>query len=271
MEVLPIEEKSKFIDFGFKENKKYYWLASWFADALGYSSLSSLLPSIEKAKLACTQLGIPLDDNFIPTKLERTKDIKLTKFACFLIAYQADSRKSVVKRARTFFLNELEEISELLNNQNYLARFSQASELSKMNKILSRAARKAHVKDFQFFTNEGYLGLYNHTMSELREKRGIPTNKNMSEYIGVTELSANVFRIILTKERLNLLRNPSEAKAAREHWKISTQIRSLIKQNTGKYPEELPIYHNLNQLQKKLKKAQMELNKEVKTQAIGKN
>jgi len=270
MEVLPPQNKSQFIDFSFTEKDRYYWWASWFADVLGYSSLSSLKPSIDKAKLACMQMGISLDDNFKSTKQGRMKDIKLTKFACFLIAFQADSRKSVVRTARAFFLNELDEISTLLKNQNYLKRVSKANELSGMNKTLSSSARKAHVKDFQYFTNEGYLGMYNHTMSELKDKRSIPLNKQMSEYMGVTEITANIFRITLTKERLRLLRNPSEAKAAREHWKIGTQIRSLIKQNTGKYPEELPIYNNLKQLQRKLKKAQTELNKEIKTKVIGK-
>lgn len=270
MEVLPPKKKSTFIDFSFKEKKKYYWWASWFADVLGYASLASLMPSIDKAKLACMQLGISLDDNFVPAKLERKNDIKLTKFACFLIVYQADSRKPVVKKARTFFLNELEEISAILKDQHYFERVTERNELSSMNKILSSAARKAHVKDFQYFTNEGYLGLYNHTMSELKEKRGIPANKRMSDYVGVTELAANIFRITLTKERLKLLRNPSEAKAAREHWRIGTQVRSLIKQNTGKYPEELPVYHGLNQLQRKLKKAQLELNKAVTTKVIEK-
>ena len=268
MKELAHKEQSQFIDFGFKEKDKYYWLASWFAEVLTYASLSSLMPSIEKAKLACMELGVPVEDNFIPTKLKRTKDLKLTKFACFLIAYQADSRKSIVKRARTFFLNELDEISALLKDQNYLQRISELRGLSEMNKSLARAARKAHVKDFQYFTNEGYLGMYNHTMSELKEGRGISSNKKMSEYIGVTELSANIFRIILTKERLKLLRNPSEAIAAREHWKVGTQIRSLIKQNTGKYPEELPIHSNLKQLQQKLKKAQLQLNREVKTKVL---
>jgi len=270
MEVIPTKEKSLFIDFSLKEKEKYYWWASWYADVLGYASLSSLMPSIDKAKLACMQLGIPLDDNFISTKMERKKDIKLTKFACFLIAYQADNRKPIVRRARAFFLNDLEEISALLKNQNYLMRISEASKLTEMNKMLSSMARSAHVKDFQYFTNEGYLGMYNHTMSELKEKRGIPSNKKMSEYIGVPELSANIFRITLTKERLNLLRNPSEAIAAREHWKIGTQIRSLIKQNTGKYPEELPTYKNLKELQRNLKKAQLELNQKVKTKLIEK-
>lgn len=269
MEILTPTEKSQFIDFSFKEKDKFYWWASWFADVLGYASLSSLMPSIDKAKLACMQLEISVIDNFIATKKDRKKDIKLTKFACFLIAFQADSRKSVVRRARAFFLNELEEISGLLKNQNYLKRISKTKELSGMNKMLSSSARKAHVKDFQFFTNEGYLGMYNHTMSELKEKRGVPSNKKMSDYIGVTELTANIFRITLTKERLQLMRNPSEAKAAKEHWRIGTQIRSLIKQNTGKYPEELPLSHNLKQLQRNLKKAQMELNKGVKTKVIG--
>lgn len=260
--------KPNLVDFGFEEQGKYYWWASWYAEVLGYASLHTLHQSIEKSKLACLQLGISIDNNFIPATIDKKKDIKLTKFACFLIAFHADGRKPIVKRARAYFLNEMEEVNVLLKDQEYLSRITKRKELSNSNKLMAKEARRAHVKDFQFFVNEGYMGMYNHTMAELKKQRGIPAKETIGDYIGQTELIANIFRITLTKERLRSLRNPSERIAAREHWRIGSQIRTLIKRNTGKYPEELPLQVNLNHLQKKLKKAQKELNKIVSNKTL---
>ena len=250
-------------DFGIVENNHYYWWASWYAKILGYQSLRTLQPSIEKAKKVCLQLGIPVETNFIPGPSEHGADTKLTKFACFLIALQADARKPVVGRARTYFLNELEELNVTLSDEDYLSRMIGRDEIRQLNSQLSQSASWANVKDFRFFMNEGYLGMYNKTMSEVKQERGVPANKNLSDYMSMTELGANIFRITLTAARLKQLKNPSQESAAREHWKIGAQIRSMIKENTGTYPEELPLALDLKTLQKRLRQTQLQLNQEV--------
>jgi len=249
--------------FGFVRDKHHYWYASWYATILNYKSLDTLKPSIEKAKKICVHLGIPYEDNFIKTKTDKGSDIILTKFACFLIALQADGRKPVVKRARSYFLNELEDLNTLLTNNDYLNRMIAKDEITHLNKSLNHSAAKRHVKDFRFFMNEGYLGMYNKTMAELKVDKGIASHKNAYDFMGTTELAANIFRISLTAERLKYLRNPSEQKAAREHWKIGSQIRSMIKENTGAYPENLPVILELKELQNRLKRTQKTLNSEI--------
>lgn len=249
--------------FSLVENGHHYWKASWFAKILGYKSLKTFTPVINKAVNTCIQLGIPFEKNFISDLSNNTIDFKLTKFACFLIVMQADGRKPIVKRARTFFLNELEEINLLLKSQDYLARMNAREELKTLNVRLAKAAKKAHVKDFSFFMNEGYLGMYNKTPNEIKRQRGIPKKGDISDFMSLTELSANIFRITLTTERLSQLRNPTEKQAAKEHWKIGSQIRSMVMANIGSYPEFLPISINLDLLQKKLKNAQHKLNDTV--------
>ncbi len=259
----PSQHKPSLEKFSIIENNMHYWWASWYAKILGYSSIRTLLPSITKAKKVCIQLGISIEENFINDVNNSKKDIKLTKFACFLISLQADNKKPIVKRARSYFLNELEEINIMLDSQDYLNRNIGREEIKNLNKKLSSAAKKAHVKDFQYFINEGYIGFYNQTMQELRKSRGIGENENILDFAGLTEISANIFRLSLTVDRLNKLKNPTENEAAREHWKIGLQLRSLIKENTGSYPENLPIHEDLHILQARLKEAQLQLNEDI--------
>ncbi|MDF1697973.1 MAG: hypothetical protein P1U56_19150 [Saprospiraceae bacterium] len=263
MEVEARDSKPTMAEFGFRENGRFYWWASWYANVLGYKSLKTLKPSIEKAKKVCIQLGITIEDNFIHADSDMGPNIKLTKFACFLIALQADGRKPIVKRARAFFLNELEDLNVTLSGQDYLNRMLGKDEITHLNLKLNSAAARAHVKDFRFFINEGYLGMYNKTMTELKRDRGVALHKSMNDFMSMTEIAANIFRITLTVERLKLIRNPSEERAAREHWRIGSQIRSMIKENTGSYPEELAISADLKLLQKKLKTTQKLLNDEI--------
>jgi len=257
----PATENKPLESYAFIENEHYYWWGSWYARVLGYKNLKTLTNTITKAKKTCVQLGLDVEDNFIKSHSEMGPNVKLSKFACFLVAIHADARKPIVRKARAYFLNELEEVNHMLYDQDYLARIVAREELSEMNKKLAKAARRAHVKDFQFFVNEGYVGMYNRTMSEIKDSRGVAQQKDMNDYMTSTELAANVFRITLTIERLKRLQNPSEQRAAQEHWKVGKQIRRMIASNTGNTPERLPLSGNLHELQRKLIKTQKELNK----------
>lgn len=248
--------------FGFKEGRHHYWWASWYAEVLGYESLKTLRRSIQKAKAACVQLGLSFEENFIEDA--EKKDIKLSKFGCFLIALQADTRKPVVKKARSYFYNEMNSLDSVLNKENYMARYQGRQEIKILNNKLVRDAARNHVTDIQHFMNEGYMGMYDKSTTDIRRDRGLSLKANLYDFMSMAELSANIFRITLTSERLKLLRNPSAQKAAYEHWKVGAQIRAMIKNNLGTYPEGLPVKEDLNKLRSILKSAQKVLNDEVK-------
>ena len=256
--------KPELESFAIIENEHYFWLASWYAKILGYKSLSTFKNVIKKAKDSAVELGVEIESNFIKYSRKNNgrniQDYKLTKFACFLVAMHADTRKPVVKKAQVYFLNELEELNLVMKGQNFFERKKARDEIKETSKILNIAARRASVKDFRYFINEGYLGLYNMTINQLKEARGIRMDDDLFDSMGTTELVANIFRIVMTKERLARLINPNEERAAREHWRISSDIRSMIRENTGMTPEELPSKMSLKTLQKKLKMAQKKLN-----------
>ena len=81
--------------------------------------------------------------------------------------------------------------------------------------------------------------MYNKSIQEIKKLRGIKGNDDIYDHMSMTELSANLFRIALTEERLKKLRDRSGERAIREHWKISSKIRSLVRENAGVYPEAL--------------------------------
>jgi DNA-damage-inducible protein D len=257
--------------FALHEDGQLYWWASWYAKVLGYKSLSTLSNAIQKAKDTCIALNIDINKNLISVQRKEDsytgQDFKLSKFFCFLVAIHADTRKPVVKRARLYFLNELEELHIHLDQDDYFERRSLRDSIRESSSDLNKAARRARVKDIRNFINEGYLGLYNRPIQETKKRRGIPENEDIYDYMGMTELSANLFRIALTEERLKKLRNPSQEKAQLTHWKISSQIRSMITEHGGNYPEMLSFEKSLEKIEKSLKKAQKLLNASIKKSA----
>ncbi len=262
-------------EFSLSEEGRMYWIASWYAKVLGYKSMRTFKPVIVKARENCTLLGISAEENFKKfdvseitdhKKSYKSKsrwDYKLTKFACFLIAMQADRRKPRVRKAQLYFLHLMEELNTLMTGQKFLQRRASRENIRELNISLTRAAARANVEDYRYFINEGFVGMYNKSTGLLKSKRGIPSDSNFYDHLGMTELSANIFRIALTTERLKQMRKPTEKKAALEHKRIGAQIRKLIQQYANVNPEFLPTKINLKRLSRTLKMAARELNEET--------
>lgn len=129
--------------------------------------------SYEKARTACKNSEITDVDHFVVdnkmveigsgAKREQ-KDYKLTRYACYLIAQNANPRLKIVALAQTYFAIQTrkQEISEkeyssLTEDEK---RFYQRNLTKKGNYSLNQAAKNAGVKNFDKFHNSGYKGLY---------------------------------------------------------------------------------------------------------------
>jgi len=241
-----------FEEFAIEINGARYWSGKWFAEILEYSSLQTLYPNIKKAENLAVRLGFRLEDHFYTEKNKRPHDIYLSKIACFLISMEADARKPVVKRARAYFLKVFHDLDQLLTNEEYLDRISEREILKKLNTKLAKVARRAHVKDFQYFINEGYLGMYGLTVGELKTKRELSHKDSLYEHMCFDELAAHIFRISSIISKLSRLRNPSEIIASREHRKIGIRINKIMSESSGKSPKNFKSKTGLSQLKKQL-------------------
>ena len=247
------------------ENRIEYWYARELMKVLSYKDWRYFDAVIEKAKIACQNSEITDIDHFVVdnkmveigsgAKREQ-KDYKLTRYACYLIAQNANPRLKIVALAQTYFavqtrkqeINE-KEYSLLTEDEK---RFYQRNLTKKGNYSLNQTAKKAEVKNFDKFHNSGYKGLYNgETADNIAKRKGLRYREDILDNMGSEELAANLFRITQTESKLKKDKISSEKEANITHYNIGKNIREVIAKNGGTMPEELPTpKKSLKQLEK---------------------
>lgn len=258
-------ENIKHID----ENGIEFWYARELMPILQYSNWQNFEKIIAKAKTSCENSDISVFEHFIDVnKLSKRannaeveiKDYKLTRYACYLVAQNGDSRKKVIALAQTYFAVQTrkQEITEkeysLLTEDE--KRFYQRNLTRKGNYSLNQTAKRAGVKNFDKFHNSGYKGLYNgETADDIAKRKGLRYREDILDNMGSTELIENLFRISQTEEKLKRDNVNTEKEACKTHNKIGKIVRKAIKEAGGTMPEDLPTpKKSLKQLEKEITK-----------------
>lgn len=245
-------ESIKHID----ENGIEYWLARELMIVLGYSSWDKFKNIIKKAQIACENSNIIVDECFshlgktskMPNggeKFVEDYNYILNRYACYLIAQNGSSRKKQIALAQTYFAvqtrkQELTE-EEYKNLSEDEKRLYTRQNVKDKNKYLFKTAQEAGVSNFGKFNNYGYRGLYNgETANDIKRRKGIDDKEDILDYMGSTELAANLFRITQTDEVLKNKNVKGEQEACNTHHAVGQAVRQTIKRIGGTMPEDLP-------------------------------
>lgn len=233
-----------------------FWYARELQEVLGYAKWQNFEVLIEKAKEACKNSGISTSSCFTDTGktsvmprggVKEIGDIKLSRYACYLIAQNGDSRKKVIALAQTYFAvqtrrQELQDqFDQLTEDQRRLAI---RGELAEHNKSLVEAAQQAGVetpKDFAKFQNKGYQGLYGGLgAKEIHARKGLKKSQNILDHMGSEELAANLFRATQTDAKLRRENVQGKDAANETHYQVGAKVRQTIEELGGTMPENLP-------------------------------
>lgn len=238
------------------ENGEEYWLARELMLVLDYKRWDKFLNIIEKAKNACKGSNNILSEHFSQVgkminiangAVRNIGDIKLSRYACYLIAQNGDSRKKAIALAQTYFAIKTRQ-QEISENYNILSeeqkRLAIRNEIVEHNKSLADSANKAGVctsKEYAIFQNKGYQGLYGGLgAKEIHKKKGMKKNQKILDHMGSTELAANLFRATQTDEKLRRENIKGKEKAYQTHFEVGKKVRQTIKELGGTMPEDLP-------------------------------
>ena len=242
----------------FDDERNEFWLSRQLAKVLEYSEYRHFQPVIERAKEACRNSGQPVGDHFedvldmvgIGSGAKRKiAEIRLSRYACYLIVQNGDPSKPVIANGQTYFA--LQTRRQEQRDDEVFARLSEndkrlaiRNELAEHNKHLAAAAKDAGVEtplDYAIFQDHGYKGLYGgRGAKDIHAIKGLKKSQKILDHMGSTELAANLFRATQTEEKLRRDKVRGKQKANQTHYEVGKKVRQTIDELGGTMPEVLP-------------------------------
>lgn len=235
-----------------------YWSARDLGPLLDYKEWRNFQKVISKAVIACEASGQHASDHFVESNKmvelgsganRNLEDIRLSRYACYLVVQNGDPSKPVIAAGQTYFAlqtrrQELQDDNAFKSLREDEKRLFLRNELKEHNKHLVETAQQAGVEtalDFAIFQNHGYKGLYGGLdQKAIHERKGLKKSQKILDHMGSTELAANLFRATQTEEKLRRDEVDSKQIANQTHYEVGQKVRQTIQDLGGTMPESLP-------------------------------
>ncbi len=277
MDLVEVTHHQTFESLKQEEDGCEFWSARKLAKVLDYNEYRNFLNVVEKAKEACENSGHDIEDHFgeitemvdIGSGGQRSvADVRLSRYACYLIVQNGDPAKPVIANGQTYFAVQTRR-QELADNRAFQQlkedeqRLLLRNELCEHNKLLVETAQQVGVEtpfDFAVFQNHGYKGLYGGLDAKgIHQRKGLKKSQKILDHMGSTELAANLFRATQAEEKLRRDNIQGKIKANQTHFEVGRKVRQTIKELGGTMPEDLPAAEKgVGQLEKEINKRSIE-------------
>src|SRR5262245_24206934 len=223
-----------------------FWLARDLQTVLGYEPWSQFDRVIESAMRACEVGGGEPDDHFLPIvkmapvpladqaatngdgKTEiapapadaEIEDYALTRYACYLIAQNANSAKDQVAFAQTYFALQTRRQELIEQRLADLERLGARRKLSQSEKILSGLIYE-HVEDERGFSRiriKGDQALFGGvTTRQMKRRLQVPKGRALADFLPTITIKAKDFANEITNFSIKRDYLHTEAQITREH------------------------------------------------------
>lgn len=250
------------------------WSARELQELLGYSKWENFEKVIIKAKDACKNVGEQIEYHFpdvrktilLPKGAERAiDDILLTRYGCYLIAQNGDSRKEEISFAQNYFAVQTRraELIEqrLLENERIKARVK----LSQTEKQLSGVLYERGVdsQGFAIIRSKGDQALFRLNTLMLKRKMGVPDKRPVADFLPTISIKAKDLAAEMTGLNVQSKNLLGQSKIENEHIENNIAVRNMLT-NRGIIPENLTPAEDVKKLQRKLDGDEKKVLKETK-------
>jgi len=238
------------------------WSARDLQELLGYSKWENFEKVILKAKEACRHAGEELQYHFpdvrkmVPIGSGAEKeidDILLTRYACYLIAQNGDSRKPEIAFAQNYFAVQTRRAELVEQRILEFERVKAREKLSQTEKQLSGILYERGVdsQGFAAIRSKGDQALFRLNTQMLKKKLGVPEGRPVADFLPTISIKAKDLAAEMTGLNVQTKDLTGQGKIEKEHVDNNLAVRDMLTQR-GIVPENLPPAEDIKKLQRKL-------------------
>ena len=238
------------------------WSARDLQILLGYSKWENFEKVIQKGKDACKNAGEEIAYHFPDVRKmvaigsgaeKEIDDILLTRYACYLVAQNGDSRKQEIAFAQNYFAVQTRRAELVEQRLLEYERVKAREKLSQTEKQLSGVLYERGVdsQGFAVIRSKGDQALFRLNTQMLKKKMGVPASRPVADFLPTISIKAKDLAAEMTGLNVQNKDLKGQNMIEKEHIDNNQAVRDMLTKR-GIVPENLPPAEDVKKLQRKL-------------------
>ena len=248
------------------------WSARELHKLLGYTEWRNFQMIVDKAKNACVNAGMVVADHFVDVNKMVTlgsgakrsvDDMMLSRYACYLVAQNGDSRKPEIAFAQNYFAVQTRRTELIEQRLLDYERVQARAKLAETEKVLSGVLYERGVdsKGFAVIRSKGDKALFHIDTKLLKRKLKAPASRPLADFLPTISIKAKDLAAEMTSVNVQTKDLYGQEPIEKEHVDNNSAVRDMLV-SRGIYPEQLPPAEDIKKVERRVAKEEKRILKD---------